>query len=137
MSIRTDERQWLIYEEESVSAVVGGIQAFFCLMGAHMASKHEDIAVRAMANAAERIVETQMSHWLGKLKGLEPTEAQETVTRYLAEISAWMGGEGERPDEALDEIWAALVWLDGRAKAAGVTGPGWYREIVRETSVGR
>ena len=137
MSLREDERQWLIYSEEPVSAVVGGVQAFFCLLGAGMALKHEDVAVRAMANAAERIVRTQLAHWTGELQGLEPTEAQAKVAEYLAEVSEWLDGKRERPDEALDEIWAALVWVDGRAKAAGVSGPGWYREIVRETSVGR
>lgn len=131
MSLRKDENQWLIYDEESVTAAVKGVQSFLMALGAEALKRHPDLVLRAFANFGERVTNTHVEFWNGG-KSEEPSEEQREVGRHLLEIYAWLSGEGERPDEALDQLHAAVVWTDKRAKAAGVSGPGWYRELVRD-----
>lgn len=136
MSIRKDNRQWLIYDEETVRAVEGAVEIFLMGLGASMLINSEDIALRATGHAGLRVSRTRHELWAGRRGGLAPSEIQIQLAGYLDMILAWMAGEGQRPDDALDEIHAAMVWLDKRARAAGVAGDGWYREAIRETQSG-
>jgi hypothetical protein len=136
MTLRKDQSQWLIYDRESVLSIAGGAQCLLALLGAQALSGHPDIRIRAIAEATKRICLTQLRHWSGQIEGLDPSPEQTEVATYVSNIVSWLGGEGEPPEE-LDEFHAALVWLDGRAKAAGVAGPGWYREAVRESGLRR
>jgi hypothetical protein len=136
MSIRTDKRQWLIYQEEPVVDVVSAIEAFLVGIGAAFLKNHEDIAMRGIGHFGEMLAQTRLTHMNGMLGDLESTEMQKELVEHLLAISGYLAGD-TRPDEALDDIHAALVWLDKRAKGAGVSGPGWYREIVRESTLGR
>lgn len=138
MSIRQDERQALIYQEEPVTGVVGAVEILCTALGAMILQGHHDQAVRAIGHFGESMSKTRLAHWAGQLKGLEPTEMQKELAQHLAAISAYVGNQDtERPGEALDDIQMALIWLDKRARDAGVSGPGWYREIVRESTLGR
>ncbi len=137
MSIRQDISQWLIYQEDIVPDVVGALEMFLMDVGAFAFLKHPDEDMRAIGHAGARIAATRLAHWKGELRNLEATELQETLAEYLDDITAWLAHEGARPDEALDDIRAALVWIDKRAVAAGVVGDGWYREIVRESTIAR
>ena len=142
MTIREDERQWLIYQEKPVTQVVAAVEAFLMNVGAYLLMNHPDQAMRAIGHAGERISETRLEHWRGNLNRLEPTELQAQLVEYLDQVIEWMsqnpdGPEVPRPDQALDEIQAALVWADKRGMAAGVVGEGWYREILRESTLGK
>ena len=136
-SIRLDERQWMIFDEESVTAVVGAVEALLVGLGAAALRDHADQQVRAIGAFGEKLAETRLAHWSGQLAGLEPSEVQKQLVAHLYAVSAYLVDEGERPETALDDIQAALVWIDKRAKGAGVVGDGWYREIVRESTLGR
>jgi hypothetical protein len=135
--MRQDHRQWLIYQEEPVTNVVSILEAFLVGLGAQTLLRHPEQAMRAMGHFGARLAETRMAHWAGQLRGLEPTDGQREMVSHLRVIAQFLAGEGPRPDTELDEVHAALVWLDKRAKDAGVSGPGWYREIVRDSTLGR
>jgi hypothetical protein len=126
--LRKDENQWLIYQEDSVRPITDGVKSLLMHFGAMMLMRHEDIAVRAVGHYGASLSDTHLDQWSQE----DATEEQQAVAQHLADIYAWLAEEGERPDQALDEFHAAVVWSDKRARAAGVKGPGWYREIVRE-----
>lgn len=130
-SLRKDENQWLIYQEDSVEPAVAGVKSLLMALGASMLLEHPDLAIRAFGNYGQRMTDTHLDLWLGRMTE-QPTDEQAVVGQHLADIYAWLAGEAERPDAALDELHAAVVWSDKRANAAGVTGPGWYRDIVKE-----
>jgi len=134
MTIRTDERQWLIYDEETVRAVQGAVEIFLMGLGGTILMAHEEIRMRAIGNVGIRVSETRLQVWEGTLKDTETTELRERLAGYVREIISWLGSQtDEKPEQALDEIHAAIVWLDRRANAAGVVGPGWYRDAIRES----
>lgn len=137
MSLRTDLSQWLIYDEETVRTVEGALEIYLMAVGGTVFSNADDVVLRAMGHSGMRIATTRLELWLGKKKGLDPTELQEELAIIIQSVIAWRAGKEPRPDDALDEIHAVLVWLDKRTKAAGVNGPGWYREVVRESQSGR
>ena len=136
MSVRQDDKQWMIYQEEPVTDVVAAIETFLSGIGAAFLKNHEDIVMRAIGSFGESLTQTRLTHMNGQLGDLPSTEMQKELVSHLIAISGYLAGD-DRPDEALDDIQAALVWLDKRSKAAGVVGPGWYREIVRESTLGR
>ena len=137
MSLRKDTNQWMIYEEEAVRAATGAIEIYLMLVGGAVFTRKEDIALRAMGHIGMRIGTTRLELWEGKKRGLESNEVRQELAGYLRDIMAWQAGEAERPDQALDELHAVMVWLDKRTNAAGVNGEGWYREVIRESQSGR
>ena len=137
MSIRQDERQKMIYQEEPVTGVVGAVEILLCAIGANVLLQHEDMEIRSIADFGESLAKTRLKHWAGQYDHLDPTEIQQELADHVTRIAGYLAGELDRPDEALDDIRMALIWLDRRARNAGVAGPGWYREIVRETTLGR
>lgn len=136
MTIREDDTQWLIYQEGPVSAVVEAVEVFLVALGAATIMDHSDVAVRAIGHFGERLAETRLAHMAGQLQGLDSTDTKKQLAFHLLAISAFLAG-GDRPEVALEDMQAALVWVDKRAKDAGVVGPGWYREIIRESTLGR
>lgn len=132
MTLRKDEKQWLIYQQDSVEPAIDGVKSLLMALGAQALINHPDIVLRAFGHYGQRVTDTHLDLWRGALKE-EPSEERRQVGVYLAEIYAWLAGEGERPEEALDQLHAAVVWSDKRARAAGVTGEGWYRDLIKET----
>lgn len=130
-TLRKDESQWLIYQEDAVTPAVAGVKSFLMALGASLLLEHPDIVMRAFGNYGAKLADTHLDLWFGKMNE-QPTEEQRQVAEHLKAIYGWLGGEEERPDEALDELHAAVVWSDKRATAAGVTGGGWYRDIIKE-----
>ena len=141
MTIRQDEQQWLIYQEQPVTGVVGAVEIILMILGAAPLVFHEDEEVRALGHAGAKIATTRLNHWKGELRGLEPTELQATLAGYINDVIDWLAQDEdnsmERPDQALDELRAAIVWIDKRGRAAGVSGDGWYREILRESTIAK
>ncbi len=136
MTIRADQKQWLIYQEEQVTGVVKAVETILIALGAATLMDHSDIAIRAIGNFGERLSETRIAHMAGQLQGLDSSDSEKQLVTHLLAISAFLAG-GDRPEMALEDVHAALVWVDKRANEAGVVGPGWYREIIRESTLGR
>jgi hypothetical protein len=131
MTLRKDENQWLVYQQDSVEPAIAGVKSFLMALGAQVLLDNPDLVLRAFGHYGQRLTNTHLDLWIGRMTE-QPSEEQAVVGQYLTEIYAWLAGEGERPDEALDELHAAVVWSDKRARAAGVTGEGWYRDLVKE-----
>lgn len=128
--LRTDERQWLIYDEEVLGAVMRGLEAFALHLAGGPLTRHRVGAVRAIGHFMRKVSDA-------RLREMEKNgSAQEVVVEHIRRIFIWLGQEQNSglalPEpEGLDEIHAAVVRLDSRAKSAGVVGPGVHRLAVR------
>lgn len=129
--LRKDENQWLIYDRDSVEAVVAAVKAFLMGLGAQTLLHHEDLEIRALGHAGLRMSATQLDAFAGNLK-VETSPERQEAAQVIGQLIGYLAGFNNLDPAAIDEIHAAIVWIDKRAKAAGVSGTGWYREIVRE-----
>lgn len=134
MSLRQDEKQWMIYQEDSVKPAIDAVKSLLMALGAEALKSNPDLVLRAFGTFGEQVTDTHLRYWNGGYSE-KPDGRYLVAGEHLARIYAWLSDEGERPDQALDELHAAVVWLNKRAKDAGVSGPGWYRDAVKEVSV--
>ena len=129
--LRTDERQWLIYDDEVVGAVVRGLEALALHVAGGPLARHSHIGVRAIGSFMRRISERRF------LEMERNDGAQRIVAQHLRRIFEWIGSEQPGrvalppPTDALDEIYGAITYADSRAVSAGVVGPGVHRVAVR------
>lgn len=128
--LRTDERQWLIYDEETLGAVMRGLEALALHIAGGPLSRHPLQPVRAIGHFMRRVGEARFAE-MHKNDG-----AQRVVASHLQTIFTWLGRQQRGlatppPTEALDEIYAAVFRLDSRAQSAGVVGSGVHRSAVR------
>ena len=72
MTIRTDDRQWLIYDEPTVRAVEGALEMFLMALGAATIMGSEDLVLRAMGHSGDRISNTRIELWAGIVLGMGP-----------------------------------------------------------------
>lgn len=124
MGLRTDSRQWLIYDDDTLGAVVRMSEAACLSIVGQRLARHPDIELRALGNLWMRMGEQRtMSHILDDSQLGEAARAMTEAMRY-----AFNGG----PKPAvLDELHAAAYRIDDKATGAGVVGPGVVRELVR------
>ena len=128
MTLRTDERSWLIYDEESIGAVVRMMEAYSMSVTGQKLRRHPDIKIRAIGNMMVRLGETRGSEVL-KLGGI-PAQAAE----HFALLGAHLAGIPHNEikcQKALSELHAVVFHLDSRAKGIGTRGPGTLRQLVR------
>jgi len=126
--LRSDPRQWLIYDEETQGAMVRGLEAMAMQMVGQTLIRNKDIKVRAMGFTMLNLADARIRAAM-KQQG----SVRDTVMRHLAKIMGWLSSRGraEYPAVELDEIHAVLYQLDHRARSAGITGPGFLRDQVR------
>lgn len=130
MRLRTDERQWLIYQEPSVVSAVRAVELVCMLLVGPGLAAHPEIEMRALGNAVERIADARLRYMLGLIKKSQPSDEERVAGRHAATIYAWLNG-GSKPEQASDELWAAVYYLDSYVKGAGIEGAGWQRELVK------
>ena len=129
VSLRTDDRQWLVYETDGeVGALVRGVEVMSLVMAGKVLARNRLDGIRGIGHFMLRIADARMRE-MRKNGG-----AQEVVMDLLERIL--MVASGKSPwtpdvDRALDELYALTVYTDGRAKDAGLVGPGTIREAVR------
>ena len=128
MSLRTDERSWLIYDEESIGAVTRGLEAYAMSVTGQKLARHPDKRIRAIGNMMIRLGE-QRGHEMLKNDGSQ---------REAIEAFALMGSHlaGVPHDEvkcavALNELHATVFRLDQKGQIAGTRGPGTVRKALR------
>ncbi len=128
--LRTDERQWLIYDDESLGATMRGLEAIALSVCGGALARHRVQQVRAIGHFMRRVADTRFAE-------MERNDgAQQVVARHLRTIFRWLeldqrGLATPPPTAALDEIHAATFRLDSRAQSAGVVGPGVHRVAAR------
>lgn len=128
--LRSDVRQWTIYDDEALGALMRGLEAYALHICGGPLTRHRHIAVRMIGTLMRRVA----SHRIEEMKTNDG--AQRVVIGHLEKIFTWIAaGQSGRlapePTEALDEIYAAAFRLDSRARSAGVRGPGVHRVAVR------
>lgn len=129
--LRSDARQWLIYQDEALGALMRGVEAYALHICGGPLTRHRHIAVRMIGTLMRRVA----SHRIEEMKRNDG--AQRVVIGHLEKIFTWIGSEQPgkvarpEPTGALDEIYAAAFRLDSRARSAGVSGPGVHRQAVR------
>lgn len=124
------DNQWIIYQERPVTAAVRGMELLMMFLGGKALLNHERIELRALGNASMKIADARLRFMLGLMSNSQPTDEEQEVAAHVVRILDYLSG-GEAPDNALDEMWASVLWLDSRCQAAGVDGVGWFRELVR------
>lgn len=131
MTLRKDLRQWLIYDEESVTSTVRAVEALAMIVAGPILARHPTVEIRAVGTAMERIGQTRLAALSGKY-GDVPDEDRQAAA-HLANLLGWLDTGIDTPAaaQARDELHAALFWLDSRLRDAGARGPGWYRQLVR------
>jgi hypothetical protein len=123
-NLRTDPKQWLIHEEAPVTAGVQGIEVLALTISGNLLAVNENVELRAVGNL--------MLHWAdARQRSLDDRELGSDAVEFITQVLDWMGGQGERPDEALDQLHAIAFQFDSTLAAAGINGDGWYRTLAR------
>lgn len=129
--LRTDERQWLIYGDEQMGAVIRGLEAWaLMLLGTKLRNTGPDrikalngIGAFCQKVADERLVE--MKHNGG---------AQEAAADWILLVSKWAAGKTPFTRDiarAVDELHAVATHNDSRGSNAGMNGGGVHRQTIR------
>lgn len=123
-TLRTDERQWLIYQEESVVPAVRALEVFAMLFAGPILAKHPERSMRALGNMMMRLGAAREESMLMSAE-------YETAGRHIAVILGELAGVANA-DRERDELHAALFWLDSTLKKAGIKPGNW----VADTALG-
>ncbi len=128
-SLRTDDRQWLIYETDGeVGALTRGLEAMALQMAGQTLARNRIDALRGLGHHMIRVSDARLRTML-KNDG-----AQAVVVRHLQRLMRVASGKAlwdSACTRALDELYALTVHTDGRAMAMGIVGPGTLREAMR------
>jgi len=126
--LRTDERSFMIYDEEVLGAVTRGLESYALSVTGQKMARHPDPEFRGVGSMMLRIGE-QRGHEMLKNDG-----AQKVTMEILTLMGAHLAGIGHdeiRCAAGMNELWGAVYYLDRRVSSAGIAGPGVHREAVR------
>lgn len=129
--LRTDERQFLIYDEEVLGAYIRGLEAWALMVfGNRLRQTGPDRyrALNGIAAFAEKIANQRITEM--KRNG----GAQEAVADWVLIVSKWAAGKTPfTPDiqRGIDEFHSISTRIDSRVNGAGILGPGVHRQAVR------
>jgi len=130
-SLRTDLRQWLIYDDEAAYATADAIDTLAYRLAGSMLARHQDIEMRAIGNYLLRVADARERRMLGEMEGHESTEIEQAAIHHVGVILKWLGEGGDRPEESLDELHAVVFAIDSKVQSAGATGPSPMAGLVR------
>lgn len=140
MALRTDDRQWMIYDPESVAAAFEAMNAAALVMfGAWLQ--------RLSSNTPKELEEHlgnigSILYKIGEARqqinaGLASNDVPDELVRAQKAwdiIARWRDNHGGLPIEAViaaaDELSAALTYLDQRTMETGTDHPRWNSRIV-------
>ncbi len=128
-SLRTDDRSFLIYDEEVLGAVARGLESYAQSVTGQKMSRHPDPRIRGIGNMMLRIGEQR-----GHDMVMGDNEAQKTTMNWLLLMGAYLAGvphDEIKREQALEELWGTVIYLDSRVMKAGIAGPGIHRIAVR------
>jgi len=128
MGVRTDRRQWLIYDRLGVTATVRALEVLALGIVGRSFESHPVMAVRALGNAMSKIADARTRHMLGLIKGEDTTDQARAAVETIVQLSGWLAGERPEP-EGLDDLYGAVFWFDSRLNGAGLSGSGWLRDL--------
>ena len=127
--LRSDDRQWLIYDDEALGAVMRGLEAWALAVCGNMLENHHHDPLRGIGSFMKKVANQRLV--LMKRTG----GAQEATADWVLLISKWAADKTpwtSDVERALDEFHAAVYRLDSRVNGAGVVAPvGVHRQAVR------
>ena len=126
-TLRTDPRQWLIYQEENVKAGMEAIEVMALTITGTLLARGEEVEMRAIGNIMMRWADARQR----TLSDEEASDLERTAVSHITDILDWMGGQGDEPNDALSELHAVAFAFDSQLQGAGIDGEGWYRVLAR------
>lgn len=140
MVLRTDDRQWTIYDPETVTAVFRAFEANALVMyGAWLQKMAARLpkSVGDNTGTAGKIVEKIGGARKQIQAGLAPNDVTDQMAhaqRLLNALDMWLDNPGSVPQEivadAMDELAAALAYLDNRAMEHGTNHPRYTSKLI-------
>lgn len=128
MTLRQDERQWLIYQEDSVVPAMRAVEVLAMLIAGPLLAAHPEISMRALGNVMLRLGAHREAYMLGSGEG-HPSDPEVIAGRHLATILGELAGVA-RADVPRDELHAAMFWLDSQLQKAGIKGDNWVANVA-------
>jgi hypothetical protein len=140
MVLRSDERQWMIYDPNTVDMVFKALEAAALV---HLGAALQRRAGKLPAALAENIGNIGVALWkFGDARqqiqaGLAPNDVPDQLVhaqRGWDEFNKWLEDPTsvpiERVAQAVDEIAGAIVYMDQRIYETGTNHPRWNSRLV-------
>ena len=140
MALRTDDRQWMIYDPESVAAVFEALNAAALVMFGAWLQRPSDNVTKAMADHLGNM--GSILYKIGEARqeinaGLAPNDVPDQLVHAQQawnKVALWRADprsvQVETVLHALDELDGALTYLDQRTMETGTDHPRWNSRIV-------
>ncbi len=140
MVLRTDPRQWVIYDDETVTSAFRAFEANALVMyGAWLQKLAAQLpkSIGENTGIAGKIVEKIGVARKQIQAGLAPNDVTDQMAhsqRLLNALDMWIDNPGSVPQEivaeAMDELAAALAYLDNRAMEHGTNHPRYTAKLI-------
>ncbi len=140
MALRTDDRQWLIYDPHTVDMVFKALEASALVMfGAWMQQKAATLPAEIASNVGRigvvlsKIGDARQQIQAGLAPNMVPdelVEAQRGLNEFMLFLDKGDSAAWERLVASLDEIAAAMAYLDERTTDTGTNHPRWNSRLV-------
>ncbi len=140
MGLRTDDRQWLIYQPDTIDLVVQALQAAALVQfGAWLERRARSLPSQLRGNIGtigaivSEIGELRQQVNAGLRKNDVPdglVEAQRGWDRFNHWLKDPTSVPVEEVTDVVDQVAAALAYLNERAHDTGTFHPGWPAKIV-------
>ncbi len=140
MALRTDDRSWMIYDPETVTAVFEAMNAAALVMfGAWLQRPSPNVTAKMQEHLGNI---GAILYKIGEARqqinaGLEPNDVPDQLVQAQTAwniIALWRqnpyGMPIELPEQAADDISAALTYLDQRTMETGTNHPRWNALLV-------
>lgn len=140
MALRTDDRQWLIYDPESVASTFEALNAAALVMFGAWLQRPSPNVPQEMQDHLGNIGSIMFK--IGEARqeinaGLAPNDVPDKLVhaqRLWNKIAVWRKDPRKLPleivIEAADELSAAITYLDQRTMDTGTDHPRWNSRIV-------
>ncbi len=143
MVLRTDDRQWTIYDPDTVLAALAAFDAAALVMYGTWLQKKAQQLPRSLADNVGTCGTILRKIGVARQQinaGLAPNDVPDQVVhsqRLLNGLAMWLENPGSIPQEtvvsAMDELAAALAYLDNRTAETGTNHPRWNSLAVAGT----
>ena len=140
MALRADDRQWLIYEPHTVDMVFKALEASaLVLFGAWMQRRAATLPAEIASNVGKiGVVLSKIGEARQQIQaGLSPNEvpdelveAQRGLNEFMLYLDNGVSADWGRLVSSLDEIAAAMTYLDERTSGTGTNHPRWNSRLV-------
>ncbi len=140
MALRTDDRQWIIYDPNTVDLVFKAVEASALVMfGAWLQKLAATLPAEIASNVGRigvvlsKIGDARQQIQAGLAPNVVPDElieAQRGLNELMLFLERNESADFDRLVRSLDEIAAAMTYLDERTADTGTNHPRWNSRIV-------